>query len=399
MTAEIALLNRKAVALAADSIVTISGPSISKSYDSAEKIFEFSRNKPIGLMTYNNTEILKIPIEILVREFREDFNDEIPTIESVWPQFQDFIKKENQNYPQSNMHIKLLLFPYLKHIEATPDNEKEIALNTLKQNLKPIGSFLQKIEIKQFEAEFGIDIRNLIKENFPGIDGYLVTKTDFNLKLLELALEILRSNASSSLYTGIVFAGFGNEERFPSLLSVEIDGFYFGETRIVRKQKFVINRENTTWAIVPFAQKTMPERFIFGIDKEYEKQILDIMSQTVDQLLNQFKWATPDQKSQISQITDEYFLQELENLKKFASQNLEIIDQFSKKELAEYASSMVNFTSRYHRYSNLFESVGGPIDVAILSKNEGFVWINRKRYFDLDLNPSYCERRGNLNIK
>ena len=399
MTAEIALLNRKAVALAADSIVTLSNNSVSKSYDSAEKIFELSRNKPIGLMTYNNTEILQIPIEILVREFREEFDDEVPTIESVWSQFKKFLQVENQKYPQSNKYFKLLVTPYLNHLEEKPDNEKEEALKKLKQNLKPIDGFLQKIENKHFEQVYGIEIRNLIKEKFPKIDSLLVNHPDLYWKLQDLALEIIRSNASSPLKTGVVFAGFGNEERFPSLFSVEIDGFYFGETRIVKKQKWVINRENTPSAIVPFAQKIMPERFIFGIDTEYEKNIHSILFHTVDLILNLFNGPTPDQKSQIKQMTETHLRQELETLKKATSQNLRVIDHFSKKELAEYASSMVNFTSRYHRYSNLFESVGGPIDVAILSKNEGFVWINRKRYFDLDLNPSYCERRAKLGIK
>jgi len=33
--------------------------------------------------------------------------------------------------------------------------------------------------------------------------------------------------------------------------------------------------------------------------------------------------------------------------------------------------------------SDDFESVGGPVDVAVISKNEGMIWIKRKHYFDL----------------
>ena len=32
------------------------------------------------------------------------------------------------------------------------------------------------------------------------------------------------------------------------------------------------------------------------------------------------------------------------------------------------------------------ESVSGPIDVAVISKGDGFVWIKRKQYFDPQLN-------------
>ena len=35
------------------------------------------------------------------------------------------------------------------------------------------------------------------------------------------------------------------------------------------------------------------------------------------------------------------------------------------------------------------ESVGGPVDVAIISKGDGLVWINRKHYFEMEKNPHY----------
>jgi len=35
------------------------------------------------------------------------------------------------------------------------------------------------------------------------------------------------------------------------------------------------------------------------------------------------------------------------------------------------------------------ETVGGPIDVAVISKGDGFIWINRKHYFARELNPPF----------
>ena len=69
MTAEIAILNRTAVALAADSVVTLVGANGPKTYDSAEKVFRLSRHQPIGIMVYNNAQFLNVPIEVLVRRF------------------------------------------------------------------------------------------------------------------------------------------------------------------------------------------------------------------------------------------------------------------------------------------------------------------------------------------
>ena len=37
------------------------------------------------------------------------------------------------------------------------------------------------------------------------------------------------------------------------------------------------------------------------------------------------------------------------------------------------------------------ESVGGPVDVAIFSKGDGFIWIKRKHYFAPALNRCYFD--------
>jgi hypothetical protein len=71
MTAEIAILNRRAIAFAADSAVTISdGSNHPKIYNTAEKLFELSRETPIGLLLYNGMELVGVPLDVLIRRFR-----------------------------------------------------------------------------------------------------------------------------------------------------------------------------------------------------------------------------------------------------------------------------------------------------------------------------------------
>ena len=60
-----------------------------------------------------------------------------------------------------------------------------------------------------------------------------------------------------------------------------------------------------------------------------------------------------------------------------------------KEELAELAFSLVSLTSLKRRMSMEQETVGGPIDVAVISKGDGFIWIKRKHYFSTDLNPQF----------
>lgn len=72
----------------------------------------------------------------------------------------------------------------------------------------------------------------------------------------------------------------------------------------------------------------------------------------------------------------------------------EVIAALSLGELAELGETLISLESIKERMTQPSESVGGPIDVAALTRHEGFVWIKRKHYFDPALNPRYFERRG-----
>jgi hypothetical protein len=60
-----------------------------------------------------------------------------------------------------------------------------------------------------------------------------------------------------------------------------------------------------------------------------------------------------------------------------------------KDELAAMAEALVNLTSFKRRFSPNAETVGGPIDVAVISKGDGFIWVKHKHYFKPELNPHF----------
>jgi hypothetical protein len=56
MTAEIAIINKNAVALAADSAVTLRDPQSPKIYNTANKVFMLSKFHPVGIMRARGEE-------------------------------------------------------------------------------------------------------------------------------------------------------------------------------------------------------------------------------------------------------------------------------------------------------------------------------------------------------
>jgi hypothetical protein len=74
----------------------------------------------------------------------------------------------------------------------------------------------------------------------------------------------------------------------------------------------------------------------------------------------------------------------------FSGPILDMVTMLPKDELPHLAESLVALTSLKRHVSNDAETVGGPIDVALISKGDGFIWIRRKHYFRPELNPHFA---------
>ena len=76
---------------------------------------------------------------------------------------------------------------------------------------------------------------------------------------------------------------------------------------------------------------------------------------------------------------------------------MEVVSMLPKDELGVMAESLISLTSLKRRVSMVPETVGGPVDVVVISKGDGFIWIRRKHYFDPKLNLDFFNRRGGAN--
>ena len=68
---------------------------------------------------------------------------------------------------------------------------------------------------------------------------------------------------------------------------------------------------------------------------------------------------------------------------------LSMVRVLPKDELAAMAEALVNLTAFKRRMTDELETVGGPIDVAVISKGDGLVWVRRKHYFSPELNQHF----------
>jgi hypothetical protein len=283
--------------------------------------------------------------------------------------FLDNIEKELGNAENvTNKHLGMILDSTInsfKETQSKAPNEK-----------------LYKLDMEYLNSHID-EIKDVIKTVF---EQYQISKIQ-NDRLIDLLMNgIQRGIGEKTSFTGIVITGFGENEIFPSIYSCNIHGKLGNCLIITNERKEQISARNSA-RIIPFAQSEMVRSFMEGIDPAFGAEIEDQLTSLfgkIDTLVN------GSDKKKLNKILGDYF-DYFENFKRdvYINPIMDIVESLQKTELAEMAESLVNLTSFKRHISKESETVGGPIDVAVITKGDGFIWIKRKHYFDIKLNSHF----------
>jgi len=424
MTAEIAILNKTVVALATDSAVTITmGNKEEKVFDSADKLFEISNSEPIGLMLYSGMEFAEVPFPLLVKQFRDECQ-EFDTVKEYCDSFLQFL---NLTAKKSSPEVqdRILANSVEAIVSEILDTMQNVYFDlSRRQAGEPIEessfdkvaiSIVDKFEeiISNYEeAKFvGCETPPKLNDGEKNLINEIISR-DFSSSKGELIERIydvceltLTKNYFGQIRTGLVFAGFGRKEQFPTLHSFEIAGVINGHLRYCITEECDIDRDGALSRVIPFAQKQMVDRFLYGLDdsikENIERYCLSGIKLIQENFLNQFSFENQDDREASNAeliAAGNSFIEGLRidafnAIQNDARQEIDNMVAFMpKSEISKMAEALIELTSIKHRISKGMETVGGPVDVAVISRSEGFVWIKRKHYFPADINSRYFER-------
>lgn len=403
MTAEIAVINKTAVALAADSKVTLSRGGKQKTYDTVDKLFSISKTEPVGAMIYGNAEFMRFPWETILKEYRRRKPEKRFDTVFLWTDdlFAFLLTFFPFNSDDEDIAALTIVETWLQHyidgcaIAAKGPEEfktnfaEEIRAATLE--LKNVDDFISDEEWVALIVRLEPKLDAVLKR---GILGQMSAIID---ELRVFAELVIRKAQPSPAASGLVVAGFGEKELLPSLHAFRIDGILCGRIKAFETDKFDATRENRG-GVMPFAQTDMVDRFMQGIDPEYAVQLHEsikglLYTNAVDTAL-----ALGHSKADVESKSDAFsaatgaavdkFWEAHQRIRRerFVSPIVDMAMSLPKDELANLAESLVSLTSLQRRVSRELETVGGAIDVAVISKGDGFVWIKRKHYFQADRN-------------
>ena len=431
MTAEVAILNRGAVAIAADSAVTAGGQD-PKIYNTANKVFALSTLEPVAVMIYGLGSFGAIPWDTIVKEYRRKLGPtSYATVAEYATDFINYIRELTRYIPETSQQefvatvaqwelggLRSLMQQQLDQTSAEDEvssrPDKEAVLTQLVEDRT---AYLTQIErVNNLDSDHVARELQSAIEDWPtftkkalGLTSVSTETIDMAAAMVTLSLQIAGESPWSS---GVVVAGFGSEQLFPALEHYSIDGVIANILRTRILDSVEIGRDSTA-LIIPFAQKDMVMTFMDGVHPGYRRAIDEFVDESIGLFTQHFAeqvkdCVAPDAYEELLDQMQEARSQTTANFQKrlgiLLQENssepiMSTVEILPKEELAEMAEALVNLSSFRQRVTPEMETVGGPIDVAIISKGDGLVWIKRKHYFTPELNFRYFERDRSFRLQ
>lgn len=423
MTAEICLMNRHGAVLAADSAITatqfVGNRQRERYYKGANKIFQLSEHQPVALMLHGTASLHSIPWENLIKDFRRDLGrDTCPSLSGYAEKFFDFLRGHRvvSSDEFKSLANEAAVLRGAKALLELADTDEAAKRATTAPDRKAA-----------FDAFFDRVAAVLDAEPPPPF----VPQADYDAALVAhspLAATIVHSLAQAwqleqyvdaekaartvlrACYkrytqvqpnTGLVFCGFGSDDYFPHLSTYPCRGLVLGHLAVADPDVGRVNLRNHAW-VQPFAMSSMMETFAFGLSEAMRGALrgeLDgVLRDFADTLVQTCGGERPpDLDRSVKEAVETFDRKCFDMAWKANGVPLrEVIAALSLGELAELGETLISLESIKERMTQPSESVGGPVDVAALTRHEGFVWIKRKHYFDPALNPRYFERRSSI---
>ncbi|HBK91861.1 MAG TPA: hypothetical protein DDZ68_09335 [Parvularcula sp.] len=416
MTSEVVLMNRQAVAMAADSAVTITGHQYLKTYQSVDKLFPLAGGQPVAVMIYNNAEIMSTPWETVISLYRDATRGRsLDTVQDYAEDFMNFISGNPDLFPADHQdteffkHLAVVYTVIAEDFEAQVRKIGEANGGRVKEHLSSIFEFVvgqlhadyqrypddaPRGDLACFPGGMADQIRRRYRAETEQLIDSLVgsLRADFGPitvsdatreRLREIAVFAVTRDAFFEHYTGVVFAGFGARDKFPAMRSYLSSSVILGILK--RKQDRAADMTADGGPVVqPFAQDRMIRTFLTGMDQYLRMFMYGETLKLSMNLVSDVITRAPINDQQRQALFRDYSENNMGHALREFFKSIDAyqhavhtrpiyraIGSLPKRELGETAASLIKLNSFQQKVMHSVETVGGPIDVAVITRNGG----------------------------
>ena len=364
-------------------------------------------------MIFGNAEFMEYPWETIVKIYRKQKGQATEELIESWGKdFVEFVKAFGDIDDKHKIkNVSGICYSSLSSIQGKALNEaaeENVAIGSSEyidilgylfdqriNHLKKQKDWADKVEAAALAKRFRKQINDAVETCF----GELSNKSITDKAKLCLKLSLLKESFSPQS-SGFVIAGFGEKEYFPTLFEYSVDGYVGDRIKISVQQTSDLSREMHS-CIRAFAQGDMVARFMNGVDQQLHTTLIASFMESLTENCLAVLDKYGDAANKTDVVKSEIETAVVASMKSIVSESRSYINSrfvqpvirmvavLPKDELAHLAESLVALTSLKRRVSSDAETVGGPVDVALISKGDGFVWVKRKFYFPPNLNPRF----------
>lgn len=401
MTAIVGVLNKHAVAMAADSAVTLGGGR--KVHNGANKLFSLSKHHPVAVAVYGSSEFVGTPWEIIIKKFRKELADNsYATLKEYVDGFLDFVKRNNNfcNDKESLDFLKANIALTAKNIFGYCSKDKNQVTDFLQNVESRIGfPFIDGFDdstVSYINSAADAELNQASDFLFQNSNGFDMNR--IRTILIAIFTRKIQMRVPVAIVSGLVFTGYGEEEIFPSLYHCEISNVINGVSAIAFHKPSIITKDIPS-DICPFAQTDVMTTVLDGVAPQIQGIYMDSLMQTFNTITGQLAGiiapSDPVLANKVQSLDIEPFgrmfntLSRQAQISKYTRPFVNSIAGSEKEDLAEFAESLITLTSLKRKVSPDQETVGGPVDVMVISKGDGIIWMKRKHYFDANKNHHF----------
>ncbi|MGH7986247.1 MAG: hypothetical protein ACREQX_08185 [Candidatus Binataceae bacterium] len=392
-------MNKRGVALAADSAVTLGDGE--KVYLTAEKLFPVSScisggmasPVPVGIMIYGGADIMGVPWETIVKLYAQKLGartfdrldqyaqDFLRFVESAQTLFPEPVQRRSFRQLVESYWFQFFLQPLKERLEKKLNDSKRastIICELIEKDREDTRTNYQSID--ELAEGYGDRILELYAAELNELEQKMFSSFKPAREVREGLRDTVRLMFTRNLFDGdastVVFAGMGEGEALPALFRYRVGTLVAGKLRFVKEDEARVDHE-TDAVVVPMAQRQVIDMFYGGIWPELKAKLVEIAR-------NCF-WENATGKGKDSpkalREREEDFNKNLDReiQENYTASLISAVGGLPRHELAGLAEALVSITVFVAKMSTgKRETVGGPIDVALISKGDGFIWVKHK---------------------
>jgi hypothetical protein len=414
MTSEIAVFNQKAVALAADSAVTLVDGGLVAVRNDQRKLFNLIEGRPIGLMFFGVADVMGHPWDQLIEHYQTkvkpanlahvtdyaaSFLGSLDNLEEFFPR-----ARQKDEYRRLLASVFRYVFQFAQYLRDSGEGDMAQAADAvlldaaiervwrtyqMREDGSPRGDLacFPKDFGKRIAAEYGQTIEETIAYGF----------SPFNLgkqsqqRLRDIAIYCVVKDLFLEDVTGLVFSGYGSEDRYPVVVTCYMSAIVGGIAKRGSPVVDAIDSEIRS-RIRVFADSEVTNAFIRGIDFNLERRLYGGFRVMLAGLVDQIVEAMPTQDANARESVRGRFQRDFVpkyfdafhrmiadyQQQAFINPILRVLEIAAKNELAETARDLVGLNVFKKRITAQKQTVGGAIDVAIISREAGFQWWSKQ---------------------